>query len=253
MRLTYLPAFRDNYIWCLDHEGSALVVDPGDASVVSQWLKKEELSLTTILITHHHADHTAGIAQLKAEHNCQVFGPNEDIGGLDTTLAGDKELIIAPFGRFQVISTPGHTRAHLCYHLEAEGWLFSGDTLFSAGCGRAFECSPEQLGASLEKLAQLPDHTRICCAHEYTLSNLAFAAAVEPDNGNILRRRLEVESLRERGLPSLPVSLGLEKGYNPFLRSRETKVVAAASLHAEQGLEPGLATFAALRRWKDVF
>lgn len=253
MRLTPLPAFRDNYLWCLDLNGQALVVDPGDAGVVKTWLTQEGLHLAAILITHHHADHTAGLAVLKADYGCPVWGPAEDILGVDYPLSEDGQIVIPPFGRFHALLTPGHTRGHLCYWQEDEGLLFSGDTLFSAGCGRAFEGSPEQLGASLDKLVQLPDSTRLCCAHEYTLSNLAFAAVVEPDNPAIAEHKAYVEHLRQTDRPSLPVSLGEEKRYNPFLRSHVPAVVNAASRHAEQPLAAGLATFAALRRWKDVF
>lgn len=252
--LTALPAFQDNYIWGLSLDGQALLVDPGDATMADDWLAREGLALAAILVTHHHADHTAGLAALRQGHpEAPVFGPDEDIAGLDHLLAGGETLDLPPFGTVRVLPVPGHTRHHLAFHLPAERLLFCGDALFSAGCGRLFEGSPADLQASLDTLAALPPATRICCAHEYTLANLRFAAAVEPSNLRLAARERQALELRERGLPTLPVTLGEELGYNPFLRTREPAVVTRASLEAGQDLTPGQAVMAVLRRWKDVF
>lgn len=248
-----LPAFLDNYLWALSHDGQALVVDPGDAAVVEAWLTAHGLRLTTILITHHHPDHTAGLATLKARHRPRVYGPDEAIDGLDQVLQGGESLALAPFGTARVLAVPGHTRGHIAYHFPGHDLLFCGDTLFSAGCGRLFEGTPPQLYQSLQALAALPDATRICCAHEYTLANLRFAAAVEPANPDLAARAQEAQALRERGLPTLPVRLAAERRYNPFLRCSEPAVVAAASREAGRPLPPGPEVLAALRAWKDHF
>lgn len=248
-----LPAFRDNYIWALACEGLALVVDPGDAAVVTPWLEREGLRLAFILVTHHHADHTGGVATLKATHGARVLGPDEGIEHLDQVLAGGESLRLEPFGQAQVLAVPGHTLGHVAFHFPDHDLLFCGDTLFSAGCGRLFEGTPSQLHASLQALAALPDATQVCCAHEYTQSNLRFAAAVEPGNPAVAQRVQEVSRLRLEGLPTLPVQLGEERHYNPFLRCTAPEVVAAVSAHLGGALAPGEATLAALRAWKDVF
>lgn len=248
-----LPAFLDNYLWALSHEGQALVVDPGDASVVEDWLAAHDLRLSTVLITHHHADHTAGLAALKARHQPQVYGPDEAIAGLDQVLHGGEALALAPFGTARVLAVPGHTRGHIAYHLPDHDLLFCGDTLFSAGCGRLFEGTPAQLYQSLQALNALPAATRICCAHEYTLANLRFAAAVEPANPDRAAREQAARALRERGLPTLPVRLAEERRYNPFLRCDEPAVVASATREAGRPLTPGPEVLAALRAWKDHF
>lgn len=251
--LTALPAFNDNYIWGLSCEGHALVVDPGDPDVVEAWLQQNGLVLEHILITHHHGDHIGGLASLRKRHSPTIWGPDEDIEGLNQTLRGGEQLDLGCFGQAQILAVPGHTRAHIAWYLPDHDLLFAGDTLFSAGCGRLFEGSASQMHASLQTLSALPGNTRLCCAHEYTLANLRFAKAVEPGNPDVAERIQEVEYLRRHGQPSLPVPLAAERRYNPFLRCNIPAVVASASQHEGRALSSGEATFAALRAWKDNF
>lgn len=251
--LVALPAFTDNYIWCLHDGRCALVVDPGDPDVVEAWLANRQLRLTTILVTHHHADHTGGVTRLKARYAATAIGPDEQIDGLDTVLREAQPLDLGIFGVADVIPVPGHTRGHIAYHLPAQHLLFAGDTLFSAGCGRLFEGTATQMYQSLQTLAALPDTTLLCCTHEYTLSNLRFASAVEPGNPAIERRQQEVKALRAVGQPSLPVTLEREKRYNPFLRCHLPSVRQAASAEAGMQLATPESVFAAIRAWKDHF
>ncbi|MFN3582194.1 MAG: hydroxyacylglutathione hydrolase [Pseudomonas sp.] len=253
-----LPAFQDNYIWLIadSQRQQVAVVDPGDAVPVITWLGRHpEYRLTHILITHHHRDHTGGLATLKAATDCKAWGPGtENIAGLDRTLGDGDSLSL--FGlNLQVIEVPGHTLGHIAYYCAAgaDPWLLSGDTLFAGGCGRLFEGTPEQMHSSLLKLAALPENTRVYCAHEYTLANLRFAHAVEPDNADIRVRMEVVEGLRAAGRMTLPSSIGLEKQTNPFLRAEQPAVVAAATTQSAQPTQSGVQTFAAIRAWKDRF
>ena len=264
MTLVPLPAFADNYIWMLQQGRNAIVVDPGDATPVLDALARENLQLAAILVTHHHADHTGGVAALHEATGAPVFGPaRERIPEPCTRLAhGDHAEVLGL--RFEVIEVPGHTAGHIAYFLPADArnaaaggvapLLFCGDTLFSGGCGRLFEGTPAQMLASLDALAALPGNTRVCCAHEYTLSNLKFARAVEPGNGDLTQYTAQCEALRARGEPTLPSQLATERRVNPFLRSREATVLRA--VHAHAGLSPQAAeaeVFAALRQWKNDF
>lgn len=248
-----LPAFHDNYIWCLAERGHALVVDPGDPAVVETWLQTQGLTLDIILVTHHHPDHTAGLAALKAAHACRIYGPDEGISPIDHLLKGGEELDLGRFGKAAVIATPGHTLGHIAYHLPDAQLLFCGDTLFSAGCGRLFEGTAEQLFHSLQKLAALPDATQLCCTHEYTEANLRFAAAAEPGNAEQIQRTAEVKALRLKGQPSLPVALGREKTYNPFLRCDQPAILATLAQQNDAAVAAGVPALAALRAWKDRF
>ena len=248
-----VEAFEDNYIWLPGTTDSPLVaaVDPGDADPVLDYLEQHQLQLCAILITHHHYDHTGGIAELVQRYDVPVYGPaSERIAGLTQPLHEGDEVALANGLRFSVLDTPGHTRGHICY--VGHGALFCGDTLFSAGCGRLFEGSAEQMHASLEKLAALPDATQVYCAHEYTLANLAFALVAEPDNANMLARLDEVRRLRAEGLPSVPSSMGMEKRTNPFLRSHVANLVTAAERFAGHTLDGGAQVFATVRYWKDT-
>jgi hydroxyacylglutathione hydrolase len=255
MNLLALPAFADNYIWMLHDGRSAVVVDPGDAAPVQRALDQHRLQLAAILVTHHHPDHVGGVDALRPRLQGPVYAPaREQIPEPNVKLHdGDEVTVLGQ--RFAVWDVPGHTAGHIAYVQQGADdapLLFCGDTLFSAGCGRLFEGSPAQMHASLSRLAALPAATRVCCAHEYTLSNLRFAAAVEPGNAERAAYQAACEQLREQGQPTLPSSIGLERGINPFLRCTEPEVVEAARAEGAAGTEP-VPVFAALREWKNRF
>lgn len=253
LSISAIPAFTDNYIWLLQDRGGAVVVDPGDATPVLQALKERGLELRAILITHHHPDHTGGIAELLRQHPVPVYGPRAEaqkIAGLTHLLdAGDRVEVLGTL--FEVMAVPGHTLGHIAY--ASRGMLFCGDTLFSAGCGRLFEGTPAQMHDSLTRLAALPGDTAVYCTHEYTLSNLAFARAVEPGNVDVAEQIERVQQQRSAGRPSLPSTLALERCINPFLRCGEKSVVRAVQAHAGSNARDAVAVFAALRQWKDGF
>jgi hydroxyacylglutathione hydrolase len=255
MNLLALPAFADNYLWMLHDGQRALVVDPGDAAPVCAALEQGSLELAAILVTHHHPDHVGGLAELLRRHPAPVYGPVEDRLPVAVHTVGDNDDIQALGLRVQVMEVPGHTRSHLAYYAEPAGEapvLFCGDTLFSGGCGRLFEGTPAQMLHSLDRLAALPGATRVCCAHEYTLSNLRFALAVEPDNAALRAYEAECQSLRKAGLPTVPTRIDRERAINPFLRSEVAAVRASAQAHGALADEP-VAVFAALREWKNEF
>ncbi|NML24282.1 hydroxyacylglutathione hydrolase [Zoogloea dura] len=253
MQIIPLPAFRDNYIWLLRQDRLAVVVDPGDAAPVRRYLAEQGLSLAAILVTHHHPDHTGGIAELLADAPVPVFGPaRENIPGCTQAVQeGDVLQISGIDTEFRVLDVPGHTAGHVAYY--GGKLLFCGDTLFAAGCGRIFEGTPAQLHASLEKLAALPADTQVYCTHEYTLSNLAFAAAVEPGNADLAERSARCQALRAADRPTVPFALGAERLSNPFLRVTEAPVIARAEVEAGGPLNSPVEVFAALREWKNRF
>ncbi|WP_230427663.1 hydroxyacylglutathione hydrolase [Undibacterium luofuense] len=251
-----LPAFDDNYLWIVHNGKDAMAIDPGDAAVVSKALQEHGLQLRAILATHKHADHTGGIGRLLADFPVPVYGSQTDQIPSLTHPVSDGERITIPelHLTLEVIAVPGHTLGHVAYYAASEQALFSGDTLFAGGCGRLFEGSAAQMRASLNKLAALPANTRVYCAHEYTLSNLRFAVAAEPDNPQVAARLQHVQSLRAEQKPSIPSLLADELATNPFLRSDRHGIVA--TLRRECGLPEHAdadASFATLREWKNRF
>jgi hydroxyacylglutathione hydrolase len=255
MQLIAQPAFENNYLWLLHDGEQALVVDPGDAPPVAEALRGLGLRLACILVTHHHGDHTGGVAALREATGAQVFGPaHEHMAAPFTPLAGGAQ--VRSLGvTFDVIDVPGHTAGHIAYFasdVDGAPLLFCGDTLFSGGCGRIFEGTPAQMLASLDTLAALPANTRVCCAHEYTLGNLRFARAVEPDNAALAEYERKCQALRAAGAPTLPSNIGLERAINPFLRSRAATVTQAVRTRAPSANDE-VAVFAALRQWKNEF
>jgi hydroxyacylglutathione hydrolase len=248
-----LRAFRDNYIWCLQRGADAVVVDPGDATPVRKHLGSTGSRLTGILVTHHHADHTGGVAELAAEYNVPVFGPaTEAIPACTHPLREGDVVALPEFDlSLAVLDVPGHTAGHIAYH--GRDMLFCGDTLFSAGCGRLFEGTPAQMLASLDKLAALPPETRVYCTHEYTTSNLRFAKAADPRNPAVDARLAQTRGALEAGRPSLPSTIAVELACNPFLRAGDPGVTSVATLHSGHSLPDRLAVFTELRSWKDVF
>jgi len=256
MVLHPLPAFADNYIWCLHDGREALVVDPGEAQGVLTWLAHEGVSLRSIFITHHHPDHTGGVHALRETTGAEVIGPaSERLPEPVHRVAGGQDVHALGL-TFEVIDVPGHTSGHIAYYLpqlDGAPLLFCGDTLFSGGCGRLFEGTPAQMLDSLTRLASLPDDTRVCCTHEYTLSNLAFARAVDPGNADLTEYSLQCQQLRHQNFPTLPSSIGLEKRINPFLRAHEPALAKAASSRAGAMLNDPVSVFATLREWKNVY
>ncbi|NDW16073.1 hydroxyacylglutathione hydrolase [Alteromonas genovensis] len=249
-----IPAFTDNYIWCIHNGKNAVVVDPGDAEPVLKYMAKHALNLAAVLITHHHRDHTGGIAKLvSAIADLPVIGPRGGhIRGLTKTVAqGDTVALPVVDMSFQVMEVPGHTLDHIAFF--GHGALFCGDTLFSAGCGRLFEGTPEQMLHSLNKLKRLPDATAVYCTHEYTQANVNFALAVEPNNSELQDYDAWVKTKRSHDEPTLPSTLDEQKQINPFLRSHEPAIKEAAQRFADTELTDDAAVFAAVRRWKDEF
>lgn len=259
MEIHALRAFNDNYIWCLTADHEVCVVDPGDATPVLDYLRSSGLRLTAILITHHHFDHVGGVAELKRQTGCTVYGPNHPaIEGIDHHV-GDGDRVAIMGLELDVLGVPGHTLDHIAYLWPgADGaassapWLFCGDTLFAAGCGRLFEGDAATMRRSLSRLRELPATTEIYCAHEYTQSNLRFAAAVEPDNLAIQQRIATVDALRAEDRITLPSTLGEERATNPFLRWDDEAVIAAAR-RQQPGAHNSDEVFAAIRGWKDQF
>ena len=248
-----LRALSDNYVWTIRDARRAAVVDPGDARPVIDYLEREKLELVAILNTHHHADHVGGNAGLLARWKVPVFGPDDErIREVTHRLKEGDRFTLPHFGiEFGVMDIPAHTRSHIAFH--GAGMVFSGDTLFAVGCGRLFEGTPAQMHDSLSRLMQLPDETRVYCGHEYTVSNIRFARAVEPDNAALRELEIKAKKQRDQGLPTLPSTIAQEKATNPFVRVREPAVIAAANRYAGKTLNDPVSVLAAVREWKNSF
>lgn len=247
-------AFADNYIWMIlnDTRSHCAIVDPGDAQPVITWLEREGVEPAFILITHHHGDHVGGIKNLLARYPAlEVYGPSsERIPAITRSLVEGDVVHLEGLGvEFQVLDVPGHTAGHIAYL--GEGALFCGDTLFAGGCGRVFDGTFQQLCASLKKIRALPEDTLVYCAHEYTLDNLGFAQWVEPENPDLLARDDADMKRQEKGIPTVPSRLSLEKATNPFLRFDVPAVIQRAEEQVGRSLVDDCAVFTALRQWKD--
>jgi len=257
LKISPVPAFRDNYIWAIHHhrleEDAVVLVDPGEPDAILAWLKETQTRPVAILVTHHHGDHTGALAALKDRWEMPVYGPGQEaIPGRTHPVEEGSQVVVPELGlKFQVLATPGHTLGHVCYI--GEGWLFSGDTLFSCGCGRLFEGTAPQMHASLSRLASLAPETAVYCAHEYTLPNIGFAREVEPENPGLAQRYLEARQSRKAGHPTLPSTIGQERATNPFLRCHVDTVREAVARHAQRPLNTDVEVFSALRQWKDEF
>lgn len=248
-----IPALKDNYIWLMHSEDakSTYIVDPGEAEPVLEKLDLLKFSLDGILITHHHPDHTGGIDELLKHYSVPVFGTPR-IKQV-TNIVCDKDILFLSGHEFEVISIPGHTRDHVAYHSAQDSILFSGDTLFSSGCGKLFEGTPQQMHTSLSALSSLPPSTKIYCGHEYTENNTSFAMNVDPKNKSLQKYAEKVRILRMQNKPSLPSTIGLELEINPFLRADNKNIQEAAKSYTNKSHLDVNQTFAAIRKWKDSY
>ncbi|MDQ7761348.1 hydroxyacylglutathione hydrolase [Xanthomonas sontii] len=253
MRLIALPAFQDNYIWAIaTDDGRALLVDPGQAEPVLE-AAAQGLQPAAILLTHHHDDHIGGVAVLRERWpDLPVYAPDDPrIAGFSCERVGDGDVVKVLDWQFDTLAVPGHTRSHLAY--VGQGHLFSGDTLFSLGCGRMFEGTPSQMLGSLQRLSALPGQTLVCCGHEYTLANAAFAVTVDPTNAALRQRHQEAQAMRHAARPTVPVTLASELATNPFLRTASAAIQQAIGARLGRGVCDEVEVFAELRRWKDDF
>ncbi|WP_313320676.1 hydroxyacylglutathione hydrolase [Stenotrophomonas sp.] len=252
MRLTALPAFQDNYIWALQTpDGLTVFVDPGQAAPVLE-AATQGLQPAAVLLTHHHDDHIGGVAELRQRWpRLRVFAPQDERIALECERVGEGDRVeLSGFG-FTVMEVPGHTRSHIAYL--GHNHLFSGDMLFSLGCGRMFEGTPAQMLASLKRMAALPPQTWVCCGHEYTLANAVFARHVDPTNAALQRRQQEAMDMRSRSRPTVPAALAGELQCNPFLRTNDAAIVEAVNARLGRAATDEVEVFAELRRWKDGF
>lgn len=248
-----IKAFNDNYIWLLTTNEGSIVIDPGEADKTIEFLKKNDLELKGILITHHHFDHTSGIQDIVEFKNVDVYGPVNNISSINQRLKDGDSISIIGID-FEIIEIPGHTLDHIAFFSKNNGnpILFCGDTLFSSGCGRVFEGTFEQMHQSILKLKSLPANTKIYAGHEYTESNLKFALEVEPLNQKLISRYNDVQNLINKGIPTLPSTLELELEVNPFLRC-ETNEVQNSVIKQFNTSNHEDEIFKALRQWKDNF
>ena len=249
-----IPAFSDNYIWLVTTNEGSIVIDPGDANPVIEYLSKnKDLTLNSILLTHHHYDHSGGIEDLRKRYDLKVFGPNNQIKSVDHRVVEGDEILVNGL-IFKIIEVPGHTLDHIAFYNDGDDdpILFCGDTLFAAGCGRVFEGTFDQMYESLLKLKKLPENTIVYSGHEYTTANLMFANHVEPLNKNIRNSLSKVQELRSKNIPTLPTSIKEEKLINPFLRCDDESLQIIIRKKFNTDLSE-LNIFSALREWKDNF
>ena len=253
MNIVPVRAFRDNYIWLMAQEGHAVIVDPGDARPVLEYLGRNALQLSAILVTHHHDDHIGGIPTLLRERSVPVYAPRNEGFDFPHQPVSEGDLIQLPqLGmEFLVLDVPGHTNGHVAYY--GGNSLFCGDTLFGCGCGRVFEGTPEQLFHSLLHLSALPDATRVYPAHEYTLGNIRFARMLDPHNLELEARQRSEQSKIDRGEPTLPSTLLLEKSTNPFLRCHTEAMRQAAQDRQSATTITPESVFAAIRELKNLY
>jgi hydroxyacylglutathione hydrolase len=253
LEIQQIPTRNDNYVYLIRDPSSDRVaaVDPSDAEPVINALVKSNWTLTDIINTHHHNDHTGGNLELKQKFDCTITGPRADhdrIAGIDHDVE-DGDIFMLGNSKALVFDTPGHTRGHIAYWFPESEALFCGDTLFALGCGRTFEGTAEQMWDSLSKLRNLPDETRVFCAHEYTQANAKFAMTIEADNCDLIARVEQINKLRAKSLPTVPSLLGEEKQTNPFLRCDKDTVAGSVSLSADNPIS----VFAEIRLRKDNF
>ena len=249
-----IKAFDDNYIWLMTTNEGSIVIDPGESINLLKTIEQNDIKLVAILITHHHYDHTGGIEELLIKYpNLKVYGPINNIDSIKSRLMDGEKLNIIGVD-FEVIEIPGHTLDHIAYYanINSSPILFCGDTLFAGGCGRVFEGTFDQMYESLMKLKKLPQNTKIYCGHEYTINNLQFAKAVEPDNIDLITRYNDALNLRKNNIPTLPSTLSIELKTNPFLRCEKNNVQKIISEKFKTG-HSEKEIFSALRQWKDNF
>jgi hydroxyacylglutathione hydrolase len=249
-----IKAFDDNYIWLMTTNEGSIVIDPGESKNLLKAIEKKNIKLDAILITHHHYDHTGGIEELLIKYpNLKVYGPNNNVDLINSRHVDGEFLNVIGID-FEVIEIPGHTLDHIAYYANTNNSpiLFCGDTLFAGGCGRVFEGTFDQMYESLMKLKKLPQNTKIYCGHEYTINNLQFAKAVEPDNIDLITRYNDALNLRKNNIPTLPSTLSIELKTNPFLRCEKNNVQKIISHKFKTGFSE-IEIFSALRKWKDKF
>jgi hydroxyacylglutathione hydrolase len=253
LTLCPIPVLDDNYVWVLQLPGvaSVAIVDPGDGVATLAALERRELEPCAVLLTHHHADHVGGVDEIIERHEVEVYGPAlESIQSVNRPVSDTHVVRIPELDlELTVIDVPGHTAGHVAYL--GPGFVLSGDTLFTGGCGRVFEGTPGQMYGSLQRLAGLPPSTGVYCAHEYTVANLRFALQVEPENQALQRRLASAEDLRTEDQPTVPSTIGEELQTNPFLRCHVAEVRAAAEANVGARLSDEVEVFAAVRAWKD--
>jgi hydroxyacylglutathione hydrolase len=249
MKVQAIPAFDSNYIWLIinDESASCVVVDPGDAAPVLSYLYENKLTLEGVLITHHHHDHVDGVKTLVEGTKVPVVGPKGIEFVTHDVAEGDHMQFTDTAVEFEVIEVPGHTLDHIAYY--GGDALFCGDALFSVGCGRVFEGTALQSYQSIERLASLPEQTKVYCTHEYTQANIAFAKTIDADNQSLIAYEQQVKALREKGKPSLPTTIWMEKQVNPFVRCHDKSLASAVDCEGKSSME----VFSVIRRMKDNF